>query len=222
MKIIRTSGLIVWILICVILSFSYVSGRKGVGIGWDKESVYVDEGSTFCMRYNIYNPWDESVNVTLSLSGEVGDIVSDIESDVIELPAYTWYNISKKVEICFKIPPNIYEKDCVLPGLLCQQKCEGDEKVFSGEVLVMEAPYIGEGMGSSVALGAAAPLRLAVRCVPFGRDWTFLYFLITLGSGCVIGFILYRRRREPKLVREEKKLKKLQDEIKRLKSKEKK
>jgi len=177
-----------------VLSFS-VDARKGVGIIWSTEKEMVNENSPICIEYGVYNPWDEDVNVTLTVAGELREVVTQEHSDVKFVPAGTTHDKAIPLKLCFTVP-KVYEDDCIINGFLCEQTCEQQEVTFTGDVVAMEVKEQGpnSGMGSSTTLGVSVPLTLRVRCNPYPRDWTPVYLGVAIAAAAGIA-VIYRRRK---------------------------
>ncbi len=205
-----------WILslLIIIMLISFVSA--GVGIKWDQESALVNEGEKTCLTYSIYNPWPENTYVVIEPSEEFKDILllQDVKSKLI--PADTKSTSAIPVEFCFKIP-EIYEKDCWIGNIACKQECKEEQKEYSGKIIVKSVPpptEIGGSGGSATTMSVSAPLRIKIRCSAHSRDFTIIYLMSAIISLLVIGFILYKKYRRPKIQRDKERLKKLQEEIK--------
>lgn len=181
------------IFLIALLFIPTVMARKGVGIVWNTETELVDAGSTHCVEYGVYNPWDESVNVELTVSDELKDVVLSQESEVKLVQADTTHDKAVPVEFCFKVA-DVYEKDCLLGAALCEQRCDQEQVVFEGTIQASEkSERSPESSGSSTALGVSVPLKLKVRCTPYPRDWTALYILIIVLA--LIGLIIIVNRK---------------------------
>ena len=204
------------ILAVFIMPFS----SAGVGIKWNIESVVLNEGGQTCMTYGIYNPWPDETYAVIELSNNLKEVLISQEIEATLIPAYTMSVDAIPIEFCFKIP-EIYEKDCIL-GIMCKKDCEEEQKVFSGEVIVKSVPApteISGAGGSATQMAVSAPLRLRVLCEAHGRDFTIIYGVVALISLGVILYLLKRKNRESKLERDRKKLKKLQEQIRKEKKK---
>lgn len=205
---------ILFLLVGILIFSSFVSA--GIGIKYEQESALVGEGEKACLTYGVYNPWDDETYATIGLSDSLLEILSMQEAETKLLPAQTSSDEAIPIEFCFKVPNNIYYKDCSVGSFICKQECTEEMKVYEGEVFVSTVPdpkaIEGTG-GSATKYSISAPLRVRVKCVPHARDYTLVYVLLALISAAVIAFILIRRYRKPKAERDKEKLKKLKAEI---------
>lgn len=203
--------LVFLILIVLILPFS----SAGVGIKWDKESVALKEGSKTCMTYSVYNPWPDETYVVIAVSDSLKEVMISQEVEATLILAYTMSTEAIPIEFCFKIP-RIYERDCIL-GTLCKQNCEEEQKTFSGEITVISVPSpteISGAGGSATQMAVSAPLRLRVLCEAHGRDLTIIYIIIALISLGIILYLFKRKNKISKLEKDKRKIKRLQEKIK--------
>lgn len=139
-----------------------VSALKGAGLQWYTESVKIAEGTTQCVKYGIYNPWDEDITIGLQASGEIAQFAKTPQPQFV--PAGTMNSNSKPIEICFKIP-KIYYKNCKLGSFMCEHDCS--EKVtYKGEVSATEAAPSNKagGTGSATASSVASNLNIEILC----------------------------------------------------------
>ncbi|MCX6746678.1 MAG: hypothetical protein NTU63_00915 [Candidatus Pacearchaeota archaeon] len=206
----------IFILICIFVFVSLISA--GVGIKWSKESVLVNEGERTCLSYSVYNPWPEDTYVSIEPSDEIKIILTMQDAKIKLIPADTSSSEAIPVEFCFKVP-NVYEKDCWLAGkFICEQRCEEEQKVYSGDVIVQsiapENQASGVG-GSTTTMSVSAPLNIRIRCNAYSRDFALIYVLLAMISVLAISIILYKKYREPKVERDRKRLKKLKELVKR-------
>ncbi len=164
----------------------------GVGIKWEEESVIVDEKEEACLTYKVYNPWPESSEVVIGLSEELEEIltIQDAESKLI--PANTASGDAIPIEFCFEIP-RVYERDCLVGGLICEQSCSGENIVYEGEVVVGSVPGGVESGGSATTMSVSAPLRIRVNCEEAGRNFTVVYML--LGVISLMGIVILTRKK---------------------------
>lgn len=187
--------LIILVLLIVFLSFT-VQARKGVGLVWDTQTAIVYENSEHCVRYGIYNPWEDDVNAILSVSDELKDVIINEDSEEKLITAGTFHEYAVPMEFCFKIAKT-YEEDCWIPGLFCKQECNIDPVQHEGKVIAMEAPSEGGSgsiAGSATSLGVSVPLKLKVKCKEHAREMTPLYILIIVIVLIIIGTILWKRK----------------------------
>jgi len=181
------------VLVALLLSAAG-SARKGVGIKWLTETEMVTENTQHCIEYGIYNPWDEDVNVFLSVSGGLTEVITSEHSEPELVPGDTLPDKAIPVRLCFTVS-KVYQDDCWL-GCFCEQKCEQSEVAYDGKIVAIEAPGGEVGTGSATGLGVSVPLKLRVRCAPFGRDWTLAYVIIIIVVLILIWFFLKKRKKK--------------------------
>jgi len=187
--------LIALALILAVAFSAQASARKGVGIVWSTESEVVDELSTTCITYGLYNPWDEDVYAVLDVSDELKVAVTEKEAEPKLISAGTSHQNAVPVELCF-VTAKAYEEDCLVDGIICEQQCKQAEVDYEGKVEANERPTgtAGGTAGSVTSLGVSVPLRLKVRCVPHPRDWTVVYAAIIIVAVIAIALLMRRRR----------------------------
>ncbi|MBD3262798.1 hypothetical protein GF374_00270 [Candidatus Woesearchaeota archaeon] len=174
-----------------------VSARKGVGIVWGTETVIVSENSVHCVEYGLYNPWDEDVLASLTVDGDLKQVVENEESETKLIKANTLHDDAIPVELCFKIK-EVYEKDCAVGEfLLCEQDCDCEQVSYSGEISVIEEgnKITGGFAGSKTALGVTVPLKLKVKCEEY-KDYASAYVIVIAIVLMLIGLTLYKRRKK--------------------------
>ena len=185
------------VIIVILLLFllpQAAEARKGVGIVWNTENEIVNEDSTNCIEYGLYNPWDEDVNAYLSVSDELKDIITSEHSEPKVIKGKTMHNAAVPVKICFKIA-KVYSEDCLWNGQICEQRCEESQVIYTGKIKTMEKESgLLSGAGSATALGVSVPLTLKVRCNSHSRDWSLVYIIVIGVVLSAIGILLYKRR----------------------------
>lgn len=209
---VKKRGLILFFLA---IAFVISSVSAGIGIKYDQESAMVEEGGKSCLTYSIYNPFPSDTYVMISVSPELKDILVLQEMESKLIPRETSSANAIPMEFCFEVP-QVYQRDCSVGSFLCELKCEEENKVYDGEVIVSAAPApasIGGTGGSTTQMSVSAPLRIRVECSVHPRDYTILYILIALLSAAVISWALFRKYRKPKVERDREKLKKLRAKI---------
>ena len=169
--------------ILLLIMLSPVSA--GVGIVWSKESEVTTIGQRICIKYGVYNPFLKDVKVTLRgnlAPQEAGLDYLTAESEVKDVPAGTSSSKNVPVDLCFDVPKDVFEEDCLIGDfLLCEQKCVEKDVIYAGEVIATEVKDAGAGgTGSSAIALASVPFKLKVNCVEHGIDWTLLYIIIIL------------------------------------------
>lgn len=157
--------------------------NAGIGMKWEIENITVLEGSETCLSYGIYNPWPEESKVKIELSDSLEDLVYSSYSQERVIPQYTPSNSSVPVTICFKIP-KLYQENCLFMGLLCEQSCQIEEKIYSGEILIAESISKNKEKKdfSQTSIAVSAPLNLNVKCQEHQRKFSSLYLLIAFVS----------------------------------------
>jgi len=206
-------------LVCTLLLVSFISA--GVGIKWDRESALINEGEKTCLTYSVYNPWPEETYVTIESSEELDDILISQEAETKLIPANTASSQAIPIQFCFKTP-QVYERDCWVGNLICEQKCEEEQKIYGGEVLVKSVAspnQIGGVGGSATTMSVSAPLNIKVRCNAHSRNFTLIYAILAVASAAAIGIMLYNKYKTPKLQRDKEKLKRLKERIKKERNK---
>lgn len=178
------------------LTSTVVLARKGVGIVWDTETEIVIENTEHCVQYGIYNPWDEDVTATLSVSSELQEIIISQDSQIKLIAGGTEHEVAVPIEFCFKVA-KVYEEDCLVGSLICEQTCQAEQVVYEGKIVAMESSggNVGGAAGSSTSLGVSVPLKLKVRCSPHTRDWTLVYVAIIILVVILILLILYKKQK---------------------------
>ena len=168
----------------------------GVGIVYGVRDLEVSEGQQVCIPYGVYNPFAKDVNARIFTSGEIETLVDREETVFVE--AGTTHDRAKEVMFCFKVPRDVYPRECMIGGLFCEKVCttEMETKTFSGSVIVQEVTEAQKGLGSGVASTTSANLNLIVKCTPekinyFALTGVIASIIIVI---IVIGFIIYSRR----------------------------
>lgn len=142
---------------------------KGAGLQWYTESVQITEGTTQCVKYGVYNPWDEDITIGLQTSGEIAQFAKLPRPQFV--PAGTMSSSAKRVEICFKIP-KIYHKNCKLGSFMCEHDCS-QKVTYSGEISATESAPASKagGTGSATAASVASNLKIEVLCAEKSSAW---------------------------------------------------
>jgi hypothetical protein len=200
--VIKKEMMVVMVLMMFVMSV-LPAVSAGVGIKWDKESVLVNEGGSACFSYSVYNPWPKEAYVTIEVSEELESVITAQEAETKLVPADTSSDEAIPVEFCFKVP-TVYEEDCLVGGMLCEQTCGADMVSYSGEILVREVPAPAElsgAGGSATSMSVSAPLNLKVSCNAHSRNFTVIYAILAVISLIVIGFFWKKKKGEKKTVR---------------------
>lgn len=180
----------------IILLVNNVFALKGVGIKWTSESAYVDEKSSVCLDYGIYNPWDEDTNAQLGVSKELQDVIRVKESETVFVKANTPSTGAVPVKLCFDIPKT-YKGACLFAGLLCKQTCSLGEVNYKGEVVATgSGTEVGAGSGSTATVSASAPLEIRIKCDKHERSYVELYVGILIIILIIIGIVFFTRRKK--------------------------
>ncbi|MEK6934934.1 MAG: hypothetical protein AABW46_03580 [Nanoarchaeota archaeon] len=167
---------------------------KGVGIKWSSESAIVEEESTTCLDYGLYNPWDEAINAELGVSEELQEVITVKESETVFLNAFKPSSDAVPVQLCFKVP-EVYEDDCLIAGFLCEQTCDLGEISFKGDVVATgKGTDVSGSSGSSATVAASVPLELIVNCEERERSYVDLYIAILILVLIIIGVVFYKRK----------------------------
>lgn len=187
--------LIVVLTLAIILVLPHATdARKGVGIVWNTESEIVNEASTHCIEYGIYNPWDEDVQAYLSVYGELNEVIKNEFSDSYLIKAKTFHDMAVPVNFCFEVA-QVYSKDCLYGDYICEQTCEEPEVTYEGKIKTMEkSEGLFGGSGSSTSLGVSVPLKLKVRCNAHSRDWSLVYISVIGVTLAALGIFLYKKK----------------------------
>lgn len=173
------------------------SARKGVGIVWETESEIVNEESTHCITYGLYNPWDEDINIILRASEEFRNLIKRQEAESKFIKAGTFHEDAVPAKVCFEIA-KVYEENCLALGLGCEKKCEGPEKIYNGKILANEVTTgdVSGSTGSTTSLGVSIPLNLRVNCSPQPRS-LIVFYLVFIGIALIATcIILYKKTKK--------------------------
>ena len=185
-------------LVCFLLFSQGVSARSGVGLYWEEDSLLVEEQTTNCIEYKVYNPWEDSVNVRLSPSEELEGVTKSV-GDSTFIVGDTTHEDAIPVEVCFEVG-DVYENDCLFLGTMCKQTCGDSIVKYEGKILASEVSTEESqaGTGSAAAIAVGAPMGISVQCSPSGRDYTFVYVVVIVVVLALVGLILYRKFRRKK------------------------
>jgi len=186
--------------IAAVLLAPLASAETGVGLSWNTERVDVKEGEEKCIMYGVYNPWSEDAAVKLFLVGEIDNFVSSQSSEKVFVRSNTPHQRSQLVEICFEVE-QVYEDDCLVGGMFCEQACRGEPVTYDGEVLAAGMSMSGEhyATGSATEFGVAAPLEVTVECVPRAMDLRVAYYGSAIMALSLASYFFYRKKlKKPK------------------------
>jgi len=170
----------------------------GAGIWWDAKSFTTYEGALFCTNnYAAYNPWATDSVITPDVSGEVEELLYNT-SGPINAPAGTSSAEKIRATLCFKIPNDLFEDDCLLGPFACRQACNGvdgvESKIFNGEVVMSGTSISRGGSGSATSASASAPITIRVPCKETPRDWTVIYIIAIAIALVILGLLYFRKR----------------------------
>lgn len=200
-------------LVMILISLNMVSA---VGIKWFTEGETVQEEDDVCIKYGAYNPSSNDIKVKIEVTDELKEIVIGKSSEDKIVKAGTKSSEAEEINFCFKVP-NVYEKDCLIGNLVCEQMCGQEVKSYQGELVMTEELVEASGggtAGSGATIAASAPLKIIVSCNKHDREWGLVYITAIILVLCITGILLYRKYRTPKIVRDKEKLNKLQAKIK--------
>ena len=200
----------------VLAALLLIGNVSAVGIKWYTESEYVYEGDEKCILYGAYNPSSNDIKVKIEVSGELASIIQGASTEDKIIAARTPSKNAENINFCFKVP-EVYEKDCLIGGFVCAQTCEEEVKNYNGEVTMTEQIISqgGAAIGSGTSIAASTSLALTVKCNKSSRNWTPVIILGIIIVLILIGIVLYRKYRKPKLQRDMERLEKLKKMISR-------
>ncbi len=199
----------------IILNVYFVSAESGVGIRSYQESILLRENQEGCVSVGAYNPFNEDTKVIVGISDELKEVLILQEAESKLLPAFTSSNDAIPLKFCFKVP-KFYQRDCSIGSFICELTCNEPQKEYSGEISLTTQPSstdIGGAGGSATKLSVSTKLNVRVECIPHPREYTAVYVSLALISVFVVGFVLFKRYRKPKVQRDREKLMKLKAEI---------
>jgi hypothetical protein len=180
----------IFFLVATLFLISIVSA--GVGIKWDRETYLVYQNERTCVNYSVYNPWPDETSATITVSDNIKEILLSQEAEVKSIPAQTSSENAIPLQFCFEVP-QVYQKDCLVGSMICEQKCEEPQKVYSGEILATEGGSLAGG-GSAATMSVSAPLTLKVVCTPYNRNFTLVFVVIAIIA--VLGIIYYYMKKK--------------------------
>ncbi|MDP6584183.1 MAG: hypothetical protein QF535_05975 [Anaerolineales bacterium] len=197
----KVGGMLVLAMVLAVSFLPLASAEKGVGLSWSDEAVSVQEGEETCVMYGVYNPFEEDAVVKLFLIGEAKNFVASQSSEKMFIRSGTSHARSQLVEICFEIE-QIYEEDCLVGSMMCEQACRGEPTKFKSEVLaagVSETTSEKSAVGSATEFGVAAPLDITVECTPYPRDLRVAYYssaIIALGIASLVFYKKFLKKKK--------------------------
>jgi hypothetical protein len=198
-----------------LVSLLLLSSVSAVGIKWYTEQESVSENSEKCIPYGAYNPSSRDIGVHIEVTGNIQEIITTSAVTDELVPAKTSSANAKEINFCFTMP-KIYQDDCLVGNLICEQTCQSPAQSFTGDVVMTETMIGNAGgtAGSGTTIAASAPLTLTALCQEKSRDWSIAYLSAILVCAIVFMSALYIKYRKPKIERDKEKLQKLQARIK--------
>lgn len=211
---------LLFIFMMTVIFLSVVSA--GIGISTDSNSALLKEGGKVCLKnFKAYNPFSSDTFVTISVSDDLKNILTDQEAETKLVPAGTSSQNAIPIEFCFKVPDDVYEKERapvpLVGNVVYKRDCTGQEmKTYTGEVILQSVPgAAGTGYaGSSTVMSVSSPLNVRVQCNDQPWRLTPVYIFMAVLSAGVVGFVLFRRYRKPKSQRLKEQMAKLRKEMK--------
>jgi hypothetical protein len=188
---------------------------SAVGLKWYTEAESVISGKEKCIPYGAYNPSNEDIKVVIEVTDELIEIVLDGSTDDKIIPANTRSKEAVEIKFCFQVT-EIYPKDCLIAGFLCEQKCGQEPKRYDGDMVMTEKQInqdTGQATGSGTSLAASSQLALIVECHEFDRSWTPAYIVLLVIVLTILALAIRKKYSKPKIEREKEKLKKLRSKI---------
>ena len=147
------------------------SSVSAVGLVYGQQYLSADEGGSVCITYKVFNSLSEDASVEVSVAGELEEVISSIEPETQLVPGNTLPGSAIPIEVCFRVPDNIYAGD---------RDCTGPLKDYSGHALFSQVPLSTGGSGSATSVAVSAPLILRVECVPDTTNYNFIYPIISV------------------------------------------
>ncbi|HLC74116.1 MAG TPA: hypothetical protein VJH20_05785 [Candidatus Nanoarchaeia archaeon] len=187
----------------LLLFFVLLLGKFAqAGLVWRTESQFIQEGETKCIEYGLYNPGGEDLNIALYVSGDITKIAQTEKSESVLIKANTLHDNAINKQLCFRAPQNVFNKDCILPTIGCQQTCQYGNVEYSGDISTI-AEKVGQGsggQGSSVIIAETAPLSLVVKCEESPRNFStaYLYGIIIIIIIIALTYIGVKKARQRK------------------------
>ncbi len=175
----------------LVLVLPFISA--GIGLKQTQGSILVSENEKACISYGVYNPFEKDTYATITLSDNLKEILTTQETETKLIPASTDSSHAIPIKFCFKAPV-VYEKECLIGGLLiCKKDCTEETVIYSGEVLAMSVPPETQGMGSTTGMVVSAPLSVKIKCIPYERNYTLVWLILLVISALVIIWILFNK-----------------------------
>lgn len=174
---------------------STASAGPGAGLSYGIESDIVSSNQKLCVEYGLYNPFDVDSKISLSAEGEISEFV--FSSDSLDVPAGTSIDDAYNAKICYQAP-DLRIKKCKVPFILCEYKCEIEEKLYTGQVLASpESVSSMQSTGSAVGMSIAAPFSLLVKCEAADYNyWPIIFIALSILLLIIIFLILRWRRKK--------------------------
>ena len=170
----------------------------GLGINTYQSSIAVSEGEEKCITYGVYNPFPgEDTLVEISVSDELKEILKSQGSEKILIPANTLHDDSLPIEFCFKVPNNLFEKECAIGNVLCKQTCPVEKQEYIGEVLVQTVPSDAVS-GSATKTTVSSDLTVRVICKVSRTNFAIIYALVALISAGITAYLVNQKKNAKK------------------------
>ena len=129
---------------------------SGVGIKYAFESADAIQKDITCLKYGVYNPFDNDVTATVLADGDFAEY--QFRPKEVDLPANTGSADAKNIELCFKIPKIV-------------DNCDSPVKLSGSAVATTVDKSDFLSSGSRAKLAVSAPLDLSVICgTPIGMS----------------------------------------------------
>lgn len=173
------------VLIVAILAVAMVTmparADMGIGLFTSTNAETIMEGTTLCVTYKIYNPFETDIYGTLAAEGDLTNVTAYVDPPVF-VPKETAHKVGIDRRICFTAED--IHSDCLLGRAFCRT-CS--TKVYDGSVVAYTAPSAGTGgSGSSTSAASGQPFKLTVVCNP-NPPLPFRYLLYAAGAIALAG-----------------------------------
>lgn len=153
----------------------------GIGLFTSTNAETIMEGTTLCVTYKIYNPFDTDIYGTLAAEGGLTNVTTYVDPPVF-VPKETAHKAGIDRRICFTVED--IHSDCLMGRAFCRS-CS--TKVYDGSVVAYTAPSAGTGgSGSATSAASGQPFKLTVVCNP-NPPLPFRYLLYAAGMVVLAG-----------------------------------
>ena len=164
---------------------------SGVGIKYAFESADAIQKDITCLKYGVYNPFDNDVTATVLADGDFAEY--QFRPKEVDLPANTGSADAKNIELCFKIPKIV-------------DNCDSPVKLSGSAVATTVDKSDFLSSGSRAKLAVSAPLDLSVICgTPIGMSFLNsiepnILLGVAIGGGVIFLIVLvvflFKRKRK--------------------------